>query len=185
MEYLKVDLSKYQNKLSWKNKVGRATWNIICLFFFRPIFPKQLNFWRIFLLKLFGAKIGKNCYVAASVNIWAPWNLKMTDHSLMADHVRCYNPALVVLGTQTIVSQYSTLCTASHNISLSCHPLVTAPIIIHDQVWVATDAFIGPGVTIGQGSVVGARACVFKDVKPWTVVGGNPAKFLKNRVIID
>ncbi len=80
-----------------------------------------------------------------------------------------------------IVSQKTYICTASHDITHSLHPLITAPIIIEDQAWIAADAFIGMGVTIGQGSVVGARSSVFKDVEAWTVVGGNPAKFIKRR----
>ena len=81
------------------------------------------------------------------------------------------------------MSQGAYLCTASHDISDSLNPLVTAPIIVKDQAWIATDAFVGMGVTVGQGAVIGARACVFKDVEPWTVVGGNPAKFIKRREI--
>ncbi|MDR2683898.1 MAG: putative colanic acid biosynthesis acetyltransferase, partial [Prevotellaceae bacterium] len=80
-------------------------------------------------------------------------------------------------------SQRAFLCTASHDITKPDMPLITAPIIIEDQAWIAADAFIGMGVTIGQGAVVGARAAVFKDVEPWTVVGGNPAKFIKKREI--
>lgn len=61
--------------------------------------------------------------------------------------------------------------------------MIKSPIVIADQVWVCADAFIGPGVTIGEGAVVGARACVFKDVEPWSVVGGNPARFIKKRIL--
>ena len=81
------------------------------------------------------------------------------------------------------VSQRTYLCTASHNISSSLHEQIEKPIIIEPNAWVAAEAFIGPGVTIGEGAVVGARACVYKDVKPWTVVGGNPAKYIKDRII--
>jgi len=183
MNDLKIKYSNYQNKLSWKNKISRALWNITYYFLFRPFFGKYLNTWRIFLLRIYGAKIGKNCTVLQNVKIWAPWNLVMEDNTLFASRVICYNPAIIEVQTQTIISQYSYLCTASHDITNRSHPLITAPIIIKDQVWIAADAFIGPGVTIGQGAVVGARACVFKDVEPWTVVGGNPAKFIKKREI--
>lgn len=87
------------------------------------------------------------------------------------------------IGAHSTVSQYSHLCTSSHDYE---HPNMLqtfAPIVIEDQVWIAADAFIGPGVTIGQGAVVGARGTVFKNVEPWTVVGGNPAKFIKKREI--
>lgn len=90
---------------------------------------------------------------------------------------------MITIGDHSIISQSTQLCTASHSISNKDFPLVTKPIIVHDQVWIASEAFIGPGVTIGEGAVVGARAAVFKDVEPWTVVGGNPAKFIKKREI--
>ena len=82
-----------------------------------------------------------------------------------------------------VVSQGANLCTASHDISDSQMALITKPIIIENRAWVASDAFVGMGVTIGEGAVVGARAAVFKDVEAWTVVGGNPARFLKKRII--
>ena len=107
----------------------------------------------------------------------------MDEYSCLASGVDCYNVALVKIGANTTVSQGAYLCTASHDISDSLNPLVTAPIIIEDQAWVAADAFVSMGVTVGQGAVIGARACVFKDVEPWTVVGGNPAKFIKRREI--
>ena len=89
----------------------------------------------------------------------------------------------VVLEAYVTVSQRAYLCTASHNISSTSHEQVASPIIIRKRSWVAAEAFIGPGVTIGEGAVVGARAAVFRDVEPWHVVGGNPAKFIKKRMI--
>ena len=90
---------------------------------------------------------------------------------------------MVVIADNVVVSQGSQLCTASHDISKSTNPPVTAPIIIEHSVWVASGCFIGMGVTIGEGAVVGARACVFGDVEPWTVVGGNPARYIKKRIL--
>ena len=95
----------------------------------------------------------------------------------------CYNAASITIGINATVSQRVYLCTASHNISSSRHEQIEKPIIIEDRAWVAAEAFIGPGVIIGEGAVVGARAAVFKDVESWTVVGGNPAKFIKKRII--
>ncbi len=81
------------------------------------------------------------------------------------------------------MSQGSYLCTASHDITNPLNPLITAPIVIGDQAWIGARAYVGMGVTIGQGAVVGATASVYKDVEAWTIVGGNPAKFIKNRVV--
>lgn len=114
-----------------------------------------------------------------------PWNLEMKEYSCLASDVDCYNAEKIIIGAHSTVSQKTYLCNATHDITKSNHPLVVMPIVIEDQVWVAADAFIGPGVVIGQGSVIGARACVFKNVESWTVVGGNPARFIKKREIND
>ena len=90
---------------------------------------------------------------------------------------------MVTIADNVVISQGSQLFTASHDISQSTNPLITAPIRIEHSVWVAAGCFIGKGVTIGEGAVVGARACVFRDVEAWTVVGGNPARFIKKRVL--
>jgi len=179
----KVDLSKYQNNLSKFNQVKRFLWTITWVLLARP-FPRSIgNNWKILLLKLFGAKIAKNVVIYSSVKIYAPWNLEMKEYSCLAPEVDCYNVDKVIIGSHSTVSQKSYLCTASHDISKSSNPLITMPIIIEDQVWIGASAFIGLGVTIGQGVVVGATSSVYKDVDSWTVIGGNPAKFLKNRKI--
>ena len=103
----------------------------------------------------------------------------MEANSCLASDVTCYNVAPIKIGANTTVSQGAYLCTASHDITNPLNPLITAPIVIEDQAWIAAEAFIGMGVTIGQGAVIGARTAVFKDVEPWTVVGGNPAKIYK------
>lgn len=180
-----VEVHKYKNKISFRNKFARLLWGIARIFLFLPFKTRFFNFWRIWILKMFGAKIGKNCTVESSVKIWAPWNLIMYDNSLIAENVYCYNPDFIIIHSETIISERVFLCTASHDIYSKEHFLVTKPIIIMDQVWIAVDSFIMMGVTVGQGAVVGARAAVFKDVDPWTVVGGNPAKFLKKRIIKD
>lgn len=107
----------------------------------------------------------------------------MGEHSCLADEVDCYNVAPVSVGANSTVSQKTYLCTASHDIGQPNLPLITAPIVIEDQVWIGADAFVGMGVTVRQGAVVGARASVYKDVPAWKVMGGNPAKILKDRVL--
>ncbi len=176
-------LKKYRNSLSWKNRLGRLLWNITSFLLFRPFVSSLFTAWRIFLLRCFGAKIAKGVQVYSSARIWAPWNLVMEEYACIASRVDCYNVDKVVIGRHATISQGAYLCTASHDITLSTHPLITAPIKIEDYAWVATDAFVSMGVTIGQGAVVGARACVYKDVESWYVVGGNPAKFIKKREV--
>lgn len=139
--------------------------------------------WKHFILRCFGAKISSKAVVYSSAKIFMPWNLEMQAFSCLASGVDCYNAAPVVLEAYATVSQRAYLCTASHNISSMVHEQIAKPIRIGKYAWVAAEAFVGPGVTIGEGAVVGARAAVFRDVETWSVVGGNPAKFLKKRVI--
>lgn len=179
----KVDLSQYKNAMSCGNQILRLVWSVVWNVFARPL-PRSLGCgWKRFLLRLFGAKLAPTAVVYSTTRIYMPWQLEMGEYSCLADGVDCYNVAPVRIGSHSTVSQRTFLCTASHDISRGNLPLTTAPIVIGDGVWVAADAFVGPGVTVGEGAVVGARAAVFKNVEPWTVVGGNPAKFLKKREI--
>ena len=179
----KIDLSKYQNTLSKSDQLKRLLWSIVWGLFARPLPRSTGRRWKLFLLACFGAKLHSTANVYSSVTIYAPWNLKMGENSCIAPEVDCYNVATVTIEANATVSQKSYLCTASHDISLPNHPLISAPIIIKDQAWIGASVFIGMGVTIGQGAVVGASSSVFKNVNPWEIIGGNPAKFIKKRKI--
>ena len=180
-----IDMSKYENRLSRRNQFLRLLWTIIWVIAARP-FPRSFgNSWRIFLLRLFGAKIHKDAVIYSSVRIYIPWNLEMKAHSCLAPEVDCYNVDKITIGAHSTVSQKSYLCSASHDVSKSDNPLITAPITIKDQVWIGANVFLGMGITINSGAVVGATASVYKDVEAWTIVGGNPAKFIKKRKIND
>ena len=179
----KIDLSQYHNALSRKNQVIRLLWTVVWGIFARPLPRSVGSGWKRWLLRLFGARIASTAIVYSSAKVYYPANLTMEAYSCLASDVDCYNVAPITIGANSTVSQGAYLCTASHDISNPLNPLITAPIVIEDQAWVAAGAFVGMGVTIGQGAVVGARAAVFKSVEPWTVVGGNPAKFLKKRIL--
>ena len=181
----KVDLSLYHNALGRKHQVIRMLWTIAWNIFARPLPRSMGSGWKRMLLRAFGARIDASAVVYSSAKVYFPANLIMERNSCLASDVDCYNVALVKVCANATVSQGAYLCTASHDISNPLHPLITAPIVIENQAWVAADAFVGMGVTIGEGAVVGARAAVFKNVEPWTVVGGNPAKFIKKRNIKD
>lgn len=178
-----VDLSKCDFSFSISNKIGRVMWNISYLILFRPFNLDFFKGWRAFVLRQFGAKVGANTSVCASVKIWAPWNLEIGDFSSIGPKVDCYNQGKIKIGNHTIISQKTYLCASTHDHLIANYPLICKPIEIKNQVWIAADAFIGPGVTVEEGAVIGARTSVFKDVEPWVVVGGNPAKFLKKRSI--
>ena len=172
--------------ISARNKLGRALWSVVWLLLYRPT-PVPLHAWRRWLLVLFGAKVGKPAYLYPSSRVWAPWNLEMGDHSALAPNVDCYCVARVKIGSFTTVSQYSYICAASHDYNDPCilrqpqMPLLSAPVVLGDHVWVAADVFIGPGVTIGEGTVVLARSSVFRDLPAWGVASGSPAKVRKKR----
>lgn len=170
----------YQNRLSVTNRVCRLIWSVVWCLLYRPS-PSAFHGWRRFLLRCFGAKVGRGAHPYPSAKIWAPWQLVMGDHSCLGPGVDCYNVARITLGEFAIVSQRSFLCSATHDYSDQAFPLVTKPITIQTRAWVAAEAFVGPGVTVGQGAVVGARACVTKDVQDWMVVAGNPARVIKRR----
>lgn len=174
--------------VSCNMKSQRAIWNIVCFLLFRPFPTEMFWWWRWLLLRLFGAKVDFHAHIYSSVKIWAPWNLKMEQGSCLGPQVICYNQAMVTIEKNAVVSQYAYLCTAGHKTDdkISAESgLLVAPITIGENAWVGTRAFVNMGVKIGEGAIVGATASVFKDVEPWTVVGGNPAKFIKKRVLKD
>lgn len=183
MKELKVNVSSYRSEINSKQRWLRIIWVVIWQVFARPLPRTFLNGWKIFLLRLFGASVHNTAVIYSSVKIYMPWNLEMAEFSCLGPEVDCYNVAKITIGKHSTVSQKSYLCTASHNINVSNMPLIHSDIKICDQSWIGADVFIGMGVTIGEGAVVGARSSVFKDVIEWTVVGGNPAKFLKNRIL--
>lgn len=171
-----------RQKLSTSNRLARAVWGLIWSTLYRPS-PAPLHGWRRFLLRCFGARIGRGAHPYPSSRVWAPWNLVMGEHSCLSHRVDCYCVDMIELGAHATVSQYSFLCTATHDYTRRDMPLVTAPIHIEAHAWVTADVFVGPGVTVGEGAVIGARSTVFRDVDPWTVVAGNPPKLIGPRVI--
>lgn len=173
--------NRYRNRLPLRQKIARFFWGWVWLFLFRPTPRWTLFRWRNFLLRCFGARIGRGSKVRPSCKIWAPWNLEIGQFTALGDRVDCYNVAPLVCGSKVAVSQDAFLCTATHDISSSEFELVFKPITIGNRAWIAARAFVGPGVSVGEGAVVGACAVVAKDVDPWTVVGGNPAVSIKKR----
>lgn len=165
------------------NKAKRLLWMITWGLLARPFPKSMLAGWKRMLLRLFGAKMSSTAIVYASAKVFMPWNLVMDDYACIADGVDCYNAAPIHIGVNATVSQRAYLCTASHDISDPHHRQIQKPITIGDRAWVCAEAYVGPGVTVGEGAVVGARGCAYKDVEPWTVVGGNPAKVIKKRII--
>jgi putative colanic acid biosynthesis acetyltransferase WcaF len=150
----------------------------------RPLFrlsPRPLFAWRRMLLRLFGAKIGREVHVYGSAVIRMPWNLEVGDWSAIGVDALVYNLGKVSIGERVTISHRAQLCAGTHDHSDPAMPLLKRPVTICSDAWICADAFVGPGVTVGEGAVVGARAVAVKDVEPWAIVAGNPARTIGKR----
>ncbi len=144
--------------------------------------PQILYRWRAFLLRLFGAKIGKNVVIRPSVKITYPWKLTVGDYAWVGDDAVLYTLGEINIGAHAVISQKGYLCTGSHDYTSAHFDINAAPIVIGEKCWLATDLFVAPGVTIGHGTVVGARSSVFKSLPANAICRGNPAVVTRQRV---
>lgn len=167
---------------SLKNRLARVLWGFIAFICFRYT-PKPLHTWRAFILRIFGAKVGKGVHVYPKVKIWAPWNLVLNDECGIANGVTLYAQGKISIGKRAVISQGAHLVAGTHDYTKLGFPLFTKPITIRDYVWVAADCFIHPGVELGTGCVIGARAVVSKNMPPWMVCAGHPCKPIKERFL--
>jgi putative colanic acid biosynthesis acetyltransferase WcaF len=176
-----VDVRRNRSERKWTTKelIGRSCWALA-----QPVFrysPRICWRWRTMLLRMFGAEIGQQVHISPSVVIAIPWNLEIGDWSSVGFDVLIYNLGKITIGRSVTISQRSHLCGGSHDYSDAAMPLMKSPITIEDNAWVCADAFVGPGVTIGEGAVLGARAVAIKDIPAWSVATGNPARTVKRR----
>ena len=162
------------------NRLLRVVWMTAWLVFAR-FTPPPLHGWRRLVLRAFGARVGKGARVHASVSVWLPANLELGENCLIGPGVRLYNQGHITIGARSVVSQRAHVCASTHDISDPHFQLVCRPIRIGRQCWVAAEAFVGPGVTMGDRSVLSARAALFTNAEADEVYSGNPAQFLKQR----
>jgi putative colanic acid biosynthesis acetyltransferase WcaF len=167
---------------SLQNRLARVAWSIVSATLF-SLSPRPFHAWRSFLLRCFGGKVGKGVHVYPGVRIWAPWTLELHDECGVASGAILYSQGKITIGYRAIVSQGAHICAGTHDYTKAGHPLVTMPIRIGAHAWVAAEAFVHPGVVIGEGCVVGARSVVTKSMPAWMVCAGHPCKPLKERVI--
>ena len=160
--------------------VVRQIWNVVWFLFCR-FTPAPFHIWRILILKLFGAKIKFNVRIYSSCKIFRPWNLIMDNNSWLGRNVDCYSYDKIFIGEKSIISQNTFLCTGSHDYNSKNFELITAPIVIENNVWVSSRVFVGPGVTIKNNCVILACSVVTKNTEQNYVYAGNPAKILKKR----
>lgn len=162
------------------HRLRRAAWNAAWALL-ASWTPPPLRAWRRLLLRLFGARIAPTANIYGSARIWYPPNLVMGAHATLGPGANVYCMARIELGAYALVSQGGQLCAGTHDIEHPHFQLRTRPITVGPRAWIAAEAFVGPGVTVGEGAVLGARGCAFRDLEPWTVYSGNPARPLKPR----
>ena len=163
-----------------RNRAGRFLWGIAWLVLVRPT-PRPMHKWRAFVLRLFGATLGPNCRIYAGARIWAPWNLVCEDAVAVADGAVLYNAAPMRLASHSIVSQDAYLCGSTHDYDDPAFPMVNKPISLGRYAWICARAVVGPGVQVGDGAVLGLCSVATRDLQPWTVYAGMPARAVKSR----
>jgi putative colanic acid biosynthesis acetyltransferase WcaF len=178
---LDIETNRKAQKYPRREIIFRVLWAFAVPFFCCS--PRLCWGWRRFMLRCFGASIGKNVQIFPSVKIFAPWYFTIGCDSSIGFNALVYNLGPVTIGDRVTISQRTHLCAGSHDYQDPTMRLTKPPIIIEDEAWVCADAFVGPGCIVGKGAVVAARAVVIKDVEDWSVVGGNPAKIIKKRII--
>jgi len=179
-----VDLTRYNNS-SFNPGRGfliRTVWHFVNAIFLQNALCPSSRI-KIFLLRLFGAKIGQGVLLKPSINIKYPWNLEIGDHSWIGENAWLDSLAPVRIGSNVCISQGVYLCTGNHDWTDPAFGLIVKPIIIEDGAWVGARATVLPGVTIGSHSVVAAGAVITKDTEPYMIYSGNPAVKIKERVI--
>lgn len=168
-------------KYTRKDKIKRILWSVLYTVLVRPWPRRSMRRLHIWLLRCFGAKVDKTAIIYSSAKVLIPWNLTMDAYATLADRVYVENSTMVHLKPYSIVSQESYLCTGTHDIWDKKFTAMSAPITIGKQAWVSARSLIGPGVTIGDGAVVSAGSVVFKNIKPWMIVCGNPPVIIGER----
>lgn len=181
-DILNASLQNKNISFSLRNRIYRTLWKICWLLLARWT-PPPLHCWRRILLRLFGAHIASTAYVYPSVRIWSPANFEMGAFACIGPDVRIYSMAKITLEPYALASQGAHLCTGTHNIEDENFQLCARSTVVGRRAWIAAEAFVGPGVTVGEGAVLGARSCAFHDLDAWTVYVGNPARAIKARKI--
>ncbi|MGO9361323.1 MAG: putative colanic acid biosynthesis acetyltransferase [Xanthobacteraceae bacterium] len=162
------------------NQIYRLVWSVTWLLL-AAWTPPPLHGWRRLVLRLFGAKVAPTAHIYPSARIWSPLNLEIGDFAGIGPRVNVYSMARITFAPYSLASQGAHICAGTHDIEDVNFQLHARPIVIGYRAWIAAEAFVGPGVTVGDGTVLGARGCAFRDLDPWMVYAGNPARAIKPR----
>lgn len=165
---------------SLRQRITRLIWTICWIFLYRPT-PRPLHFWRVLLLRVFGAKLGPGCRFYPASKVWAPWNLVCEDLVVVSDGSEIYNQGPIHLGSHVIVSQGAYLCASTHDFNDPAFPLLAYPMQVRAYAWICARAVVGPRVDVGEGAVLGLGSVATRDLEPWGVYAGVPAVKVKER----
>ncbi len=176
------DLTRFRVPRTFR---GRSTlfvqlWWIVQAVLFHPS-PQIFFGWRRFLLRLFGARVGRGVLIRPSVEVTYPWKVSIGDHSWIGDGAILYSLSEITIGSHTVISQYCYLCAGSHNHQSLSFDQQGKPISIGSECWLATDVFVAPGISIGDATVVGARSTVLHDLPSAMICYGYPARPVRPR----
>lgn len=171
---------RYRSPYTTKEKIRRLLWGLVEMTIFRYSFTTWYGF-RNSLLRLFGAKVGARTGIKRTVHFECPWNFTCGESCALGEHAIVYALGPITLGDRVSVGQYSHLCAGAHDMNHPSLPLLRPPIVLEDDAWLMADAFVGPGVTMRQGALLGARSSAFRDLEPWGVYVGTPARRIKDR----
>jgi putative colanic acid biosynthesis acetyltransferase WcaF len=174
-----IEANRRARKYSQRELAGRVLWSLLY-----PLFrfsPRLLWPWRNAMLRLFGASVGKKVRIFPTADIIIPWNLTIGDYATIGDKVILYALGPISIGARATVSQGAHLCAGTHSYADPSFPLIKLPITLGEGAWICADAFVGPDVTVGEYAIVGARGVAIRNVAPWTIVAGNPARLVKER----
>ena len=165
---------------SLRNRFVRVVWGVAWLLLAR-FTPPPLHAWRRLVLRAFGAKVGRGARVHASAAIWLPRNLELGEQVLIGPGARLYNQGTIKIGAWSVISQRAHLCASTHRIDDPDFQLECRPIVVGERCWVAAEAFVGPGVTMGDGAVLAARGALFENAEEDGIYRGNPAALVRQR----
>ena len=179
---MNVDLSKFSTGQFQRGAgpVRETVWIVTSLILFR-ICPFKFSAVKCFVLRLFGAKIGRGVVIKSRVTIAFPWKLTLGNHVWLGEECWLLNLAPIVIENHVCISQRAFLCTGNHNYKSQAFDLIVKPIHIEAGVWIGAGAFVGPGVKVGSHAVLTAGSVATDDLQPFGIYQGNPAVLVKQR----
>lgn len=164
-----------------KSKITIQIWWIVQDTLFK-MSPQVLYGWRRFLLRLFGAKIGKKVLIRSSARITYPWNVQIGDYSWIGEDCVLYSLGNISIGKNVALAHSVYLNTGGHDYKVKSFDIFATPLIIEDECWLTNDVYVAPGVRIGKGTIIGARSTVLKDLPSGKICVGMPAVPIKDRI---